>query len=614
MSTTSLFIFFLSFFLCFLGSLGKVSTIEEAEIHHKKGGRGKYLFNSSWPTDHGDVSRSKYSLNAGLPSNFEESQLKLKFQPDLKSPQWIYTQDFLYMMGGGMLGTYIAKVDALNLDIIEKYQLPPALYLGGLLMHSNGNVYCVHSNVLYTFLNGNLRDPVIFQLPTRLNEGLVQTNGMLITQDGYIVIKQWALMVDDLLFYSSASPLLAPLFYTIIILSISSVWLYLRRGRNPAGASKSLTLSLLFGIPLGLLLSLAAVVSLITYITPHNARMKPWPFLRDSAFLGTGSGGGELKFIDPVTFEVIAAAVLPDRCSVARMSMVSVFNAFTHEDEDALVLLGDELALQYRWRPRTKSLHLHTAWTKRYRTHGDGSFQATGASIYDEVAYFTDNTFPVYLSGLSYRMYRYPLTVPLLDAGTPPIDVSIRDFVNNQIDYDVKNIQAKKYFLEASRNIPEVIKDGSPGEMVYIARKATHPGFMFWSVVISPLVGDVIVWDTAGRTVQSRSLDDITQAPRWEVQAWQADCLTVAADRGHVYMSDYSEGSEVANEWLGHLGVFSRYKHLKKYFVVLDAHTGNVLGNVTIAVNATIKLSMIVPGANNDVILGTSNGLVRVYI
>ena len=75
-------------------------------------------------------------------------------------------------------------------------------------MHSNGNVYCVHANILYSFKDGDLKDVKILALPTKLNPGLVQTNGMLVSQDGYIIIKQWALMLNDFLFYSSCIPIL----------------------------------------------------------------------------------------------------------------------------------------------------------------------------------------------------------------------------------------------------------------------------------------------------------------------------------------------------------------------------------------------------------------------
>lgn len=90
--------------------------------------------------------------------------------------------------------------------------------------------------------------------------------------------------------------------------------------------------------------------------------------------------------------------------------MVAVKNVMSGENEDALILLGDELAYQFRWRPSSRSIHHHRSWTRRYRRTGDGSYQATGASIFNNSAYYTDNTFPVHLSGQSYRMFRSLLT------------------------------------------------------------------------------------------------------------------------------------------------------------------------------------------------------------
>jgi hypothetical protein len=34
------------------------------------------------------------------------------------------------------------------IEILQKIDLPKALYLGGLLMHENGHVYGVHANIL----------------------------------------------------------------------------------------------------------------------------------------------------------------------------------------------------------------------------------------------------------------------------------------------------------------------------------------------------------------------------------------------------------------------------------------------------------------------------------
>ena len=373
---------------------------EDAEKHHLKAGRKNHLYDSSWPADHGDSSRSKYSLNAGLPKSFKPEDLKILKQPILKGAQWLYTQgegsQYLFLMGGSLLDTYISKVDSQTLNVIEKKLLPTSLYLGGMLMHANGHVYAIHQNVLYAFWHGDLANFTTFRLPTNLNKATVQTNGMLVTQDGYIMIKQWPLVVDDLLFYSAAAPPLIPAFIIILLMAIC-LTIYITYDKNQSGFQ--LVLYTILGILLGVSVYLTLIICLISHLVKDN--VDPMQFVLQSHVLAKilirlgfnhkylGTGGGELKFIDPLTLAVITSTVLPERCSVARMSLVAVRNSDTGENEDAIVLLGDELAFQYRWVPSNKSIYFLPEWTKRYRRWGDGSYQATGAAIYNDIAYFT---------------------------------------------------------------------------------------------------------------------------------------------------------------------------------------------------------------------------------
>ena len=208
-SSLSAFLGFISYGLS--NNIDYISSIEAARANHIRGGRFGSLSQSSWPADHGDNSRSKYSLDAGLPANFNPDDIKIHTQKELESPQWLYTQgsrsEFIYLIGGNKItASYIAKVNAITLDVIQKFQLPPSLYLGGLLMHSNGHVYAIHANTLYAFWNGDLSNVTSIYIPSRLNIGIIQTNGMLVTQDGYLVVKQWSTMLDDILFYAIALP------------------------------------------------------------------------------------------------------------------------------------------------------------------------------------------------------------------------------------------------------------------------------------------------------------------------------------------------------------------------------------------------------------------------
>lgn len=75
-----------------------------AHLHHRKAGRGASLDSSTWPSDHGDIARSKYTMGGGLPKDFKPEDLKSVNQDALPSAQWIYTagenSTTIYVMGG----------------------------------------------------------------------------------------------------------------------------------------------------------------------------------------------------------------------------------------------------------------------------------------------------------------------------------------------------------------------------------------------------------------------------------------------------------------------------------------------------------------------------------
>ena len=183
------------------------------------------------------------------------------------------------------------------------------------------------------------------------------------------------------------------------------------------------------------------------------------------------------------------------------------------------------------------------------------------------------------------------------------IDVTIR---SSKDEENVKLLVTQIY-TSAREHAPV-----DPG--TFLVHNNKKPGFMFWSVVVSPLVGHIVVWDTASRVVESRDLK--TLEVKWTQRAWNADCLTVAADRGHVYFSDYSQAPAHANAWMSAIGNFAPadYNKVNKFLLVADTLTGSLIANVTVATSQKMRISMIIPGAHNDVFLGTSEGLVRVYI
>ena len=194
------------------------------------------LESSSWPSDHADTARGKFTLNAGLPIGVTADDLKEIKQHEAKDCQWVYTggskSEYIYTIcGAPILGSIITKMDSKSLEILENFKVPVAIYIGGLLMHKNGHVYLIHSNVLYVFWNGDLTNSSSKLLPHDLNGFLAQTNGMLVTQDGYLVVKQWAMTVEDLglvFCFMSTRKILGAL----IAISITALYFWDRRRRD----------------------------------------------------------------------------------------------------------------------------------------------------------------------------------------------------------------------------------------------------------------------------------------------------------------------------------------------------------------------------------------------
>jgi hypothetical protein len=317
-----------------------------------------------------------------------------------------------------------------------------------------------------------------------------------------------------------------------------------------------------------------------------------WPFnlaifwTSDIIFKNHG-GGGELKLIDPLTLEVRADLWLEERCSYARMALARLDNG-----EDAFALLGDEFIHQVRWNPKKGVLYQVSNWSTRYRSRWTGTFPGTGPAIFNNTAYFTDNTFPVaLLHGQSYSLFSIPLLLPEESGDNI-------GFENKQCKSDGSN---QNYCYQR------------PPEMKSTNLTFEVPGFMFWSVTVSPVNGDILVWDTAGKNVQCRRASDLSL--KWQLSAWQADCLTVAADKEHVYLSDYSDAPDKWYKWLSVVGPDSRsYPDAIKYFIIANVSDGSIIANLTMSVGGGLRISVLVPGAHNDVLVGTSRGLKRIYV
>lgn len=254
-----------------------------------------------------------------------------------------------------------------------------------------------------------------------------------------------------------------------------------------------------------------------------------------------------------------------------------------------------------------------------------------------------DNTFPVFLSGFNYQMFATPLEyLPPQneeELHQPPVRITAsRHYTLTEDVPDVMKTHEKSGRLAepsimdkiaySPRAVPRVAG-------VHLTREHDSPapyGFMFWSVVVNPLQECIIVWDSIGRSVQCRAAGDIHKL-EWEIRdITQGDCISVAvhlpkvdpetgtvlsAGGSHVYMTDYDlvPTPKDPNSWLQAVGnSLPEVARASKYFIAADAATGEVLANISIAPLEGIQPSVIVPGAHNDVYIGTKEGLLRIYV
>ena len=510
--------------------------------------RSAGLYDTLWPADHADTSRRKFVVGGGLPREIDPSRIRTLSNKELPYVQWMYTREADELFCYGVPPTpgaraYLAKVDPQTLAIKQKRVLPQQIYIGGALMHSNGDVYLVHGPHIYRFPGGNLDQPISAPLP--LTNGIFsQYNGMQVAEDGQLILKGWAMNVHEL----------------------GMVW---RFGLLFGG------LGALLGVALGGLLSLLGLapgpgaLSALVLLGPL--------VLAATLALRTGSSWREFFFprhtgwvivVDNQTLKVVDQSRPPERCAYARTSLTPVDRRLelmpphgqvpSSPPAEWYIVPGDEHIL--RWRYEAGKLTYDPDWTERYRTWGDGTFPGTGPCVYEGQVYYTDNTFPVGLER-GYHLYRKPLEAP---SAQQTVDVSPND-----------------------------------------------AGFMYFAVVVSPGEGDILIWDTWKGFLEARRLHDISQV-HWRKEIRNTDCMGVAADRGHIYCSDFDMTLPSLNAYMGAAARRDGWPDATKSFVVLDAGTGKELLRLPLT-KGTPNASMVVPGRHNDVFMGTRPALFRVY-
>ena len=155
----------------------------------------------------------------------------------------------------------------------------------------------------------------------------MQTNGMLVTQDGYLVIKQWSYILEDILLLVSARDQLGRLLIALFVV-ISSIY-YMRLNKSfhiydtKFVKVKTVLPSLLFGAAVAIIIWISIFMGTFKYLL---GSYDPVRYIAESV-LFNGGGGGEVKFIDPISLEVVAEAWYPERASYGRMTMSNLVNS-----------------------------------------------------------------------------------------------------------------------------------------------------------------------------------------------------------------------------------------------------------------------------------------------
>lgn len=349
------------------------------------------LFPTLWPADHGDSARRKYVLDGGLPNNLDPSKISTLENPELPYPQWMYTRGaedlFVYGVPDRLLDTpYFARVDPQTLEIKQKIDLPWILYMGGALVHANGDVYLVQGPHLYRFPGGDLSRAQSRMLP-QLNGMFTQYNGLTVTDDGMLILKGWSINAREMAIFRPR--LLAMTF------GLSTLGAGAALGLRSAGLPTPLALAAGLSFP--------AAPFLFMGLKGLSSGASWQAFFRREET-------GRLLLVNPETLDIEQAVVPPERLAYGRMSMAPIgleaeLGQAATEGE-YLVIPGDEHI--HRWIYRGGRLNYDSDWTERYRRWGDGSFSGTGPAIWRQHALYTDNTAPMDL-GTGYRGYRKSL-------------------------------------------------------------------------------------------------------------------------------------------------------------------------------------------------------------
>jgi len=360
----------------------------------------KGLFqNTSWPTDHADNKRSKF-YPGGLkfdPSRSVEEQIGvISSKPNEKifDPQWMYTRekDQLYVYGGRVIGRYLARFNALTMELEQLYNMPNAFYQGGAIMHENGDVYTITANIVYRFRGGDLKNPEQVVLPHLNGNFLTISNGLLTLENGLIVIKLFAFNFWDFI------RLFAHLIDHLVAPAIALGLIFLAE-------------LLFFGGTALISFFLEALVFLFVFILIGTIVFDE--FVPEEKTTGFKFHNllkiqpGRFILLDPETLKIVFLHDFPDKCTYARLSISP-----KKDDKQEIVVLGDHIVQKYVYSYVDQSCQLVPDWEKYYRRPEHISSRGTGPTTVERDVYFTNNTYPETWHCDNYQIFKMNLDDP----------------------------------------------------------------------------------------------------------------------------------------------------------------------------------------------------------
>lgn len=354
------------------------------------------LYPTLWPCDHGDVQRSQCSVGGGFAPGVKQEDITSVTNEELYHPLFLYTRnsDELFVYGraeGFRKGNYFARVDSKTLEVRERLRLPFTPYVGGGLVHENGDVYLVHGTKLYHFAQGRLAAAQVRDLPL-VNGFFTVYNGVTVASDGRLITKGWAVTREDVPVVPRRQIALMLLGLLLMVGGILVALVYPEQRLQGVFLASVLPLLVLGGLR-----------------RTHTSIRR---------FLGQAQPG-VVVVIDPETLATISQITPPERMAFGRMSLMRTQGGGAEilgmtpatppvsGQTEWVVMAGDTQVHRMKYDGGT--LTLDPGWTELYRKEGDGSTMASAPTPYGDGVYLMDNVSPGRLTAPHFRLFRKAL-------------------------------------------------------------------------------------------------------------------------------------------------------------------------------------------------------------